>query len=332
MQRIVTTAHARAALAGNPSDGYFGKTLSYTMRDFSASCVLYEWPVLEILPGAEDHARFDSLEELSQDVRRFGYYGGARLVKASLKRFHDLCLQRGVELPKRNFSIRYETNVPRGVGMAGSSAIITAAFRALSQFFEVEIAPHELANWVLSVEREEIGIQGGLQDRVAQAYGGVIFMDFARDKMERDGFGTYEKLDPAILPPLYLAYQTEWAETSDVVHNDLRARWERGNAVVHETMHELGENAVAARDALLRNDVARLHEIIDHNFELRRRIVPIQKQHEQMIAGARSCGASAHFTGSGGAITGVCQSEEDYARLQQTLGEIGCRVLRPKIG
>ena len=119
MQRIVTQAFARAALAGNPSDGYFGKTLSYTMRDFWATVVLYEWPQLEILPGVEDHARFDSLAELASDVKRFGYYGGLRLVKASLKKFHDYCAHEGIELPNRNFSIRYETNIPRGVGMAG---------------------------------------------------------------------------------------------------------------------------------------------------------------------------------------------------------------------
>ncbi len=331
MQRIIAKAYARAALAGNPSDGYFGKTISYTMRDFWATVVLYEWPQLEILPGAEDHARFDSLAELAYDVKRFGYYGGLRLVKASLKKFHDYCAQHGIELDGRNFSIRYETNIPRGVGMAGSSAIITAAFRAMSRFFEVEIAPHVLANWVLATEREEIGIQGGLQDRVAQAYEGVVFMDFEQAKMERDGFGTYERLDPKILPPLYLAFQTEWAETSDIVHNNLRERWERGDALVHATMRELGAVAVEARAALLAGDVARLHELVDFNFELRRRIVPIRESHGRMVEVARGCGASAHFTGSGGAITGVC-ADEDFARLKQQLSALGCRVLRPQVG
>ena len=332
MQRIISHAYARAALAGNPSDGYFGKTISYTMRDFWATVVLYEWPQLEILPGIEDHARFDSLADLAGDVKRFGYYGGLRLVKASLKKFHDYCEQHGIELHNRNFSIRYETNIPRGVGMAGSSAIITAAFRAMMQFFQVEIPPHILANWVLATEREEIGIQGGLQDRVAQAYGGVVFMDFEQKKMERDGFGTYERIDAKILPPLFLAYQAEWAETSDVVHNDLRQRWDRGDETVHQTMRELGAVAENARQALRAGDIARLHELVDWNFELRRRIVPIREAHGRMVEVARSCGASAHFTGSGGAITGVCADQASFARLQRELEALGCRVLRPQIG
>ena len=65
MRRFETMAFARAGLVGNPSDGYFGKTLSFTMRDFCARIVIYEWPDLEILPGAEDQVRFGSLAELA---------------------------------------------------------------------------------------------------------------------------------------------------------------------------------------------------------------------------------------------------------------------------
>ena len=90
--------------------------------------MVYEWPELEIIPSASEGVRFDSLADLSQDVARNGYYGALRLVKASIKRFHDYCAEHHVALPPRNFSIRYDTDVPRGVGMAGSSAIITATF------------------------------------------------------------------------------------------------------------------------------------------------------------------------------------------------------------
>jgi len=100
---------------------------------------------------------------------------------------------------------------------------------------------------------------------------------------------------------------------------------------VHATMRELGAVAVEARAALLAGDVARLHELVDFNFELRRRIVPIRESHGRMVEVARGCGASAHFTGSGGAITGVC-ADEDFARLKQQLSALGCRVLRPQVG
>jgi glucuronokinase len=332
MQRIVQKAYARAALVGNPSDGYFGKTISFTLRDFSAGVVLYEWPTLEILPGGEDHVRFDSLAELAADVRCNGYYGGMRLVKASLKKFHDYCAENKVALHDRCFSIRYETAIPRGVGLAGSSAIIVATFRALMQFYEVDIPREVLPNWVLATERDELRIMGGLQDRVAQVYQGLTYMDFDRAKIERDGFGTYEPLDPQLLPPIYLAYQAELAEVSDVVHNDLRERWDRGDPLVHDTMRELGDLTAQARECLLNGHKAELARLIDQNFELRRAMIPIRSDHVQMIETARSCGASAHFAGSGGTIVGTYPDEGTFAQLQSALKALGCRVLKPHIG
>ena len=43
MRIVRTHACARAGLLGNPSDGYFGKTIALPVRNFRASVVLYEW-------------------------------------------------------------------------------------------------------------------------------------------------------------------------------------------------------------------------------------------------------------------------------------------------
>ena len=43
------------------------------------------------------------------------------------------------------------------------------------------------------METRELGINAGLQDRVIQAYGGLVFMDFSKEHMIR-GYGEYEPL------------------------------------------------------------------------------------------------------------------------------------------
>src|SRR2546421_173200 len=83
----------------------------------------------------------------------------------------------------------------------GSSAIITATLRALMKFYEVEIPQHLMPALILSVEKEELGIQAGLQDRVVQTYGGIVYMDFDRNLPEGRGYGIYEQLKPEKLPP-----------------------------------------------------------------------------------------------------------------------------------
>ncbi len=327
MEIVRAISHARVGILGNPSDGFYGKTIAGAIHNFRAQIVLYEWPVIEILPGASDVARFASLEALVDDVRTHGYYGGVRLIKAAIKKFVEWCHEKGHALDRRSFSIRYESDIPRQVGLAGSSAIITAAMKALMQFFKIDIPDTYLANLVLAAETDELGIYGGLQDRVAQVYDTTLFMDFDRSLMEAQGYGNYEVLDPDLLPPMYLAYRATLTH-KDVLHNDVRARFERGDAQVIEVMKAIAENAVLGRQALLDGDIERFNRLIDRNFDLRSQIYPIAASNMEMIALARSLGVSAKFPGSGGAIIGVCPTREKFAELCQAFGRIGCVVTR----
>ena len=45
---IESRAYARAGLLGNPSDGYFGKTIYIIIKNFGAIVSLYESPELVI--------------------------------------------------------------------------------------------------------------------------------------------------------------------------------------------------------------------------------------------------------------------------------------------
>src|SRR5512145_1309967 len=109
MQLIRKQAFARAGLLGNPSDGYHGKTISISVRNFRAEVVLYEWDTVDIVLAENDRARFRSVYDLARDVRLHGYYGGIRLIKATIKRFVEHCQSRELPLHERNFSIRYQT-------------------------------------------------------------------------------------------------------------------------------------------------------------------------------------------------------------------------------
>ena len=334
MLLIRKNAYARAGLMGNPSDGYHGKTLSLLVRNFRAEVTLYEWDQIEVVFSQGDRSRFESVDELVRDVRLHGYYGGIRLVKATIKRFVEYCRRQGHPLHSQNFSVRYQSNIPRQVGLAGSSAIIVATLRCLMEFYGIEIPREVQPSLALSVETEELGIAAGLQDRVAQIYEGLVYMDFARGQMrELSGLqcGVYEPIDPAVLPPLYVAYSTQVSEPTEVIHNDLRGRFEQGEPAVVEAMARFAELTVEAREAVLAGDAQRLGQLIDANFELRRSICRLPAGQVEMIERARACGATAKFAGSGGAIIGTYPDEPTLERLQSELPAIGCRVIRPLI-
>jgi len=325
-------AFSRAGLLGNPSDRYNGRTISVIVRNFCAEVVLYEWDSLDIVPSSNDRAHFRSIHDLARDVELHGYYGGIRLIKGTIKRFVEYCEAQGLELHDRNFSIRYQTNIPQQVGMAGSSAIIVATMRALMEFYDVRIPLEAQPSFALSVEKEKLGIMGGLQDRVIQAYEGVVYMDFDPGLEQTiDGFKCYryEALENGLLPPLYLAYHSSLSEPTEVFHNDIRGRFNRGEQKVVDAMKELADITARGRDRLAARDYVTLGKLIDANFEVRRRIYNLPVWQVRMVEVARKCGATANFAGSGGAIIGTFEGDQMFEKLSTEMGAIGSRVIKP---
>ena len=328
---IETVAYARAGVLGNPSDGYYGKTLALTLRNFRSRTILYPSERLEIRPPAADTPAWKNLAELRNHTRWRGYYGGIRIIRALLMRFTDYCAEQGIRLHDRNFTIEYESNIPLRLGMGGSSAIVVSALRALMRFYEVEIPLPVQANLALETETKELGVAAGLQDRVAQAYEGLVFMDFDRGLMESRGFGAYEHLDSSLLPRLYVAYRTNLSEGTEVFHNDLRQRFEAGEPAVLEAMRRWADIAQQGRDALDAREWSRFAELVDANFDLRARIYRISRANLQMVETARTVGATAKFAGSGGTIIGTYRDDDHFAELRRALEGIDVQVIRPEV-
>ena len=328
---IECRSYARAGLLGNPSDGYFGKTISIIVKNFGAIVSLYQTPELIIEEMVVDNNSFRNIYHLTESIRRNGYYGGQRLIKAVIKRFCEYCELNSIKLTNKNFTIRYESSIPRQVGMAGSSAIATATIRALMQFYDIQIPIEMIPTIVLAAETEELSINAGLQDRVIQAYEGCVYMDFDKKYMEEHNHGKYQSIDPILLPKLYMAYKTDLSKVSGVVFNNLKERYSNGDELVHKTMQELANVAEEGRQAILDRDYNTLNQLINRNFDLRCKIMNISESNMEMIQIARASGASAKFSGSGGSIIGMYKDDETLSKLVVNLRKINARVIKPFI-
>ena len=331
MEIVKARSFARAGLLGNPSDGYFGKTLSFAFANFGVDLTLTESSRMRFVPGEVDDAMFDSPEQLVHDLRIFGYYGGIRMLKAVSKLFFEYCMERGIPIPRRNFTAEYKINVPRLVGLSGSSAICSSMLKALMKFYEVSI-PEEYAPTIcLEAERDELGINCGYQDRVIQMYNGLVFMDFNKDHLEEHGYGRYERLSPSLLPNLYVAYDPNRAEESGKAHKKVKKLFEQKSPNVLSAMSEFADIAQKGRDALVAGHKEEIASLIDANFDLRDSIFNVSEENRRMITVARSVGVSAKFAGSGGAIVGTFEDDAQFERLTSVLSEIGCKTLKPAI-
>lgn len=318
MIKFVTTA--RVGFLGNPSDGFGGKTISFPLRNFQAEIVLWSSPTLKFILNSEDQDEYDRLEDMVRFVGTNGYYGGIRLIKAAIVAFHKYCIESKIRIRnENNFTISYRSNIPRQSGLSGSSAIIISTIKGIIEFYGLDkklFPPAIIANIGLSAETEELGIAAGLQDRVVQSFGVPVYMDFSPEAFAKNKgkYGIYEELDEKLFPPMLLAWNNKPSE-SGKVHSDIKARFWAGDEKVVSAMSRFAEIAYEGHRALLAGNQTKLHELIDANFNLRRKLygdAVVGLENIKMIDLARSYGAAAKFPGSGGAIIILPKQDRDF--------------------
>jgi len=149
--------------------------------------------------------------------------------------------------------------------------------------------------------------------------------------MEKQGYGYYEPLDPKRLPKLYIAYRDDLSEPTEKFHNNIRQRFDQGEKMVVDAMRFWANLTDKAKRCLLDGRLEKMGSLLDAGFDKRRQIYRIADENIRMVEAARSTGASATFTGSGGAIVGMYDDEEMFTDLRKALRKLNISVIKPKI-
>ncbi len=268
----------RAGLLGNPSDGYGGRVIAVTLPQFSAA--------VEITGASQ--------WDFDENV----------LLEATVRALRT----RWPKLVARPAAMRFETSIPRQVGLSGSSAIVIAALRALALRSAAVWDNVDLARTALEVETEVLGWSAGPQDRVVQAMEGLLDMDFAQSWQA----SRYHRIDLGLLPQLFVAWDRSAGEPSDVAHSDVRERWEAGDPEVLKAMKDFAQLATDGRKALDAGSAGELWpQLMRQSFAIRSRVWAISARDLQLVEAGESVGAGVSFAGSGGAVVGVIPPDVD---------------------
>ena len=330
MERVRREAYARAGLLGNPSDIYGGRVIALALANFRAEVLIEPASTLEIVPGADDRLSYPSLREAAAALDAYGCDDGVRLLRAALRKAVEL--RGGLDDlasgdPRLSFRISYRTDVPRQVGFSGSSAIVTAALRALCDWLAFRLSPAELADAALACETEELGITAGPMDRVVQAYEGLLYMDFAAPRTA----ASFRRLDASRLPPLFVAWNPRGGAPSRKVHSDVRARWLGGDTEVRRVIDELASLADAGLRCLESGNAADLLPLIDDSFTVRALAFPLSEGDRELVRISRVAGASAKLCGSGGAVIGALRDDASWPRLKAAFVASGLAAQRVRV-
>lgn len=305
---------ARAALAGNPSDGFGGAVVAVPIHQLGAG-----------VTGTRCETGAAPADPVGPD-------GLLDIVRAA----EQVWAEHHPDPSSRRDGIawRVTTTIPRQVGLAGSSAVAVGSIEVLAALEGVEAHPDVVASLALRAETDVLGIPGGLQDRVVQARRAPVFMDFspgAVRQVEGMSVGDHVDIDPVLVPPLVLGWRVADAESSAVPHSDLRERAGRGDEEVLEAMRALRDAATACHVALRAGNAAGVAAQMRRSIELRAAVIELHPRHRELVDVAHSVdGVGANYAGSGGAIVALAPDGATTA-LHQALRAAGASTIEVRV-
>ncbi len=199
-------------------------------------------------------------------------------------------------------------DAPPGSGLGSSSALVVALVEAWRTWLGLPLGRYDVAHLAFEVERIELGLSGGKQDQYAAAFGGMNFLEFlAEDRVIvnplRVGTPTLLELETSLVTCF-----TGVSRVSDSIIAEQRRRMEPAAANDGsnlDSLHQLKQDALEMKEALLRGEVARMADVLNRSWEAKKRTAAgvsstlIERLHATGMASG-AIGAKVSGAGGGG--------------------------------
>ncbi len=200
------------------------------------------------------------------------------------------------------YDLLLHADAPPGSGLGSSSTVMVALIGLLKEFHNLPLTDYEIAALAYAVEREELGIHGGLQDQYAATFGGFNFIEFGADHVIVNPLRIPDDVINELEHNMLLCY-TGRTRASDHIIEDQTQRLEDGDEKALEGLRMQKELAVEMKNALLRRRLDEFGALLGNSWEHKKQMSPriatsfINQAYEE----AMLCGAlGGKVTGAGG--------------------------------
>jgi D-glycero-alpha-D-manno-heptose-7-phosphate kinase len=260
---IRSKAPLRLGLAGGGSDVapysdlFGGAILNATISMYAYATVIPRNDNKIILNSLDKNLRleFESIKELPID-------GQLELTKGIYNR-----IVRDYTHKPLSFELTTYVDAPPGSGLGTSSTLVVTTLGAFAEWLNIPLGEYDLARLAYEIERIDLSMAGGKQDQYAATFGGVNFMEFSRN-------------DKVIVNPLRIksVYLHELAYNL-VLYNTITSRLSseiieaqsrnviQKNEVSIEATHNLKQQAIRMKEAILKGELDSIGEILDFGWQ-----------------------------------------------------------------
>jgi D-glycero-alpha-D-manno-heptose-7-phosphate kinase len=265
---------------------------------------------------------YEAIEDFGMDLPLI-HEGNLSLVKACIERFRRVDDEHGLEL-------YLETEAPPSSGLGASSALAVAVLGALTSLRRESVGKYEMARLAWEVERSDVGIPGGQQDQYAAVFGGFNFIEFKDAETAVVNPLRVDRETVAELEYNIVLFFTGGSRISSEIIQDQISGYEKDVEGVRDALMEMKSLAVAAKEAILKGRLADLGEILDADWQQKKRTsdgvtTPII---EELYAEARRLGAlggKVSGAGGGGFMFLYCPFDRKPAVVER-LTQMGAQV------
>jgi D-glycero-alpha-D-manno-heptose-7-phosphate kinase len=194
----------------------------------------------------------------------FAFDGNLDLVKAALRRVW--------REEEHGYGIVLSSSAPPGSGLGSSSAIVVTVVAMLNEYYGVAMGEYDVARLASVVEREDMGIAGGLQDYYAAAFGGFNYIEFGEQvivnplRVREDVIGELEM-------NLLLCF-TGATRRSDAIISDQTDRYTRSEPDTLKGLRQQKELAQSMKAALLRGKLDDFGWLLGQAWEAKKKMSP----------------------------------------------------------
>lgn len=224
------------------------------------------------------------------------------------------------------------SDCPAGSGLGSSSALLVALTAARQRLFDGRngLDPSAVAAEAYVLEREQLGIQGGMQDQYAAAFGGLNFMRFSgRNRVAVEPVQVPEATLRELRYRMLLVSTGRYRSSAGILSRQIAALGERGSNVP-SLLLEIRDLAYAGRRALEAGSINEFARAVREGWELKRRVdTAISNPEIDALCAALLCGGARAVkllgAGGGGYVLAIAHGSA-RAALQHTVERLGLRA------
>ena len=226
-------------------------------------------------------------------------------------------IQKDYGIKEQGFRLSTYVDAPAGSGLGTSSTLVVAIIGAFAELLRLPLGEYDMAHYAYEIERKDLDLAGGRQDQYAATFGGVNFMEFyADDKVIVNPLRVKQQHLFELENNLLLYYTSTSRESANIIKKQSRNVTDKQESSI-EAMHQLKQQALRMKEALLKGRLNEIGEILDFGFQQKRKMAegisnPLMEEIYETAKKAGATGGKISGAGGGGFMIFYCPVNTKY--------------------